>query len=184
MIGYSCKTKLLTIYKSFEASYSPPLMKVTLKKAGIFHFCSIRNVRWMNDPEVNSFLTARPPTTLWAALKYYLKNRNVHWMYAIEVNNQHVGNCGLYGPTTDSAQLRIMIGDKNYWGKGIGQEAVLQLINVGLEKGLQTIELFVHPKNSAAHKIYKKCGFEVLGEEFLDGVPQLKMIKRLRVNAA
>ncbi len=47
--------------------------------------------------------------------------------YAIAVDGVHIGYCSIYNVTADEAELGIVIGNKDYWGKGYGTDIVNQL---------------------------------------------------------
>ena len=65
-----------------------------------------------------------------------------------------------------TAQLHIMIGETNYWGKGAGTFAVREMVNHAFNNlNLQRIELEVLESNDKAIGLYKKCGFLVEGKK-------------------
>src|SRR6266545_882963 len=53
--------------------------------------------------------------------------------FAINVAGDVIGQCGLYShdPVAQTAALRIMIGDRTYWGRGYGRDAVRVLVEYG-----------------------------------------------------
>ena len=54
----------------------------------------------------------------------------------------------------------ITIGDKAYWGRGYGREAVWLLVEYGFTKlNLRRIYLRVHGRNERAIRAYRACGF-------------------------
>ena len=62
-----------------------------------------------------------------------------------------------------SAQFGLLIGDKNYWGKGIGKEVTKIVTNWAFkELGLKKVGLGVIANNIAAINVYKKAGFKIL----------------------
>ena len=59
-----------------------------------------------------------------------------------------------------SAELHIMIGEKENQGKGVGTFAVMTIIKHAFDDlNLQRVELGVLESNEIAVKLYKKCGF-------------------------
>ena len=53
-----------------------------------------------------------------------------------------------------------MIGEKAYWSKGYGSDAVATLVRFGFEEmNLNRIELRVFDFNERAQASYRKCGF-------------------------
>jgi len=123
--------------------------------------------RWLNDPEVNQYLETHQATI--GSLKKYIKERtgdkNCFFMGIFDKeNNKHIGNIKLepIDWKKKSAVTGILIGDKSYWGKGIGTEATKLMVNYGFNKlGLNEIELGVLSENKAAIKVYEKVGFVI-----------------------
>src|SRR5690606_35029269 len=59
-----------------------------------------------------------------------------------------------------NAECIIDIGEKDYWGKGYGQEALSLLLDFGfLELNLHRISLRVFSFNQRAVNLYKRIGF-------------------------
>jgi RimJ/RimL family protein N-acetyltransferase len=122
---------------------------------------------WLNDPEVNKYLETREATI--AELKNYIreKNKNPNCLFLgifFKKNNKHIGNIKLepIDFKNRKATLGILIGDKNYWGKGIGKEATKLLINYAFQKlNLKEINLGVISANKRAISLYKKLGFKI-----------------------
>ena len=62
---------------------------------------------------------------------------------------------------TGSAQFGIIIGEEDYWGKGIGTEAWSLFTDFGFSKlKLKLIKTKIFKENSPSLKIAKKCGFK------------------------
>ena len=91
-------------------------------------------------------------------------------------DGKHIGNCVYYNINEDrgEAELGIMIGDRQYWNKGYGTDAVSALINhIFRRTKLNRIYLKTLVSNTRAHKCFlksnlKPCGYlERDGYEFL-----------------
>lgn len=73
------------------------------------------------------------------------------------------------------AELAIVIGNKDYWGKGYGTQIMEKLLDWGFN-GLNLNRLYLHvfSTNERAINLYKKVGFKLEGELremlFQDGV--------------
>lgn len=101
-------------------------------------------------------------------------------LFSIEtLGGEHIGTCSLYNQTLTEIQLGIRIGDKNYWGKGYGVEAVslLTIYCFGVI-GIDRVWLKVLPSNTRAIRCYRKCGFRFCGRLALNGYEFLVMEKR------
>ena len=123
---------------------------------------------WRSDPEL-SYLDATIPITL--TLKEYLKYHESELKYpskwsvrfGIETNEKiHIGNCMYYDIDFQkkSAELGIMIGNKQYWNKGYGSESVkLILIHIFSFTEIDLIYLHTLKSNFRAQKSFTKSGF-------------------------
>lgn len=158
-------------------------MQVTLRPAKAYHYFRPRNVRWMNDPEVIQFLSTRARFTMQQGWRYFRAHQaEGDIMWAIYADGQHVGNCGLFEIKDHSGQLRIAIGERSVWGKGIGKEVMRLFIDQSRALGFKSIWLHVNPDNERAVRLYKKVGFQEVGRETVTGAPeQLKMVLPLAV---
>ncbi len=127
-----------------------------------------RMTRWINDREVTRFMGGRYPWSA-AAEEAFVRGRTSAPMaygdvsLAIETKDGvHIGSCGLHGasPENRTAELGIMVGEKAYWSKGYGTDAVTTLVRFGFEEmNLNRIELHVYDFNERAQASYRKCGF-------------------------
>ncbi|HNK63205.1 MAG TPA: GNAT family protein [Anaerolineales bacterium] len=64
------------------------------------------------------------------------------------------------------AWLGIFIGERDYWGKGYGTDAMRLIVQYGfMELNLRRISLGLHAFNERALKSYLKVGFRVEGRE-------------------
>ncbi len=127
-----------------------------------------RNARWVNDREVTRFLAFRYQMSL-AAEEAWLRDvaskptSYERVFFAIETKDGvHIGNTNLFEirPEDRKATLGIMIGEKPYWSKGYGTDAVRTLVAFAFEEmNLNRVELAVFDFNERAIASYKKCGF-------------------------
>jgi len=77
-----------------------------------------------------------------------------------------VGSCQLHGihPVHRSAELQIRLGDPDARGRGLGTEAVRQLLAVGFDDlDLHRIALHVLETNAPARGLYERTGFRTEG---------------------
>ncbi len=122
---------------------------------------------WLNDSEVNIYLETKRATI--EELKRYIRERenNKNCLFLgifLKENNKHVGNIKLepIDLSCKKTTLGILIGDKNYWGRGIGTEATKLVVNHAFNTlGLNDVNLGVISKNKSAIRVYEKVGFEV-----------------------
>ncbi len=120
---------------------------------------------WLNDPIVNKYLETRESTV--EEVKEYIKNKrdNKNCLFLgifSSENNIHIGNIKLepIDFINRKAMLGMIIGDRDYWGKGIATEATKLVVKHAFEKmGLEEVNLGVIPENKAAVRVYEKVGF-------------------------
>lgn len=122
---------------------------------------------WLNDPEVNKFLTTQQ--AIISELRKYIKEKlisenslflGIFW----KKNGRHIGNIKLepIDKKKREAVMGILIGDKDYWGKGIATEAVNLLGDYAFKVlKLRKLGLKVIAENKAAVRVYQKCGFKI-----------------------
>ncbi|MBV7328498.1 GNAT family N-acetyltransferase [Chloroflexi bacterium TSY] len=83
-------------------------------------------------------------------------------VFAIEADNKFIGQCALFqfDHVARSCELGITIGDKEYWGRGYGREAIKLLLDYGFRShNLHRIYLSVNGNNVRAIRAYQACGF-------------------------
>lgn len=122
---------------------------------------------WLNDPDVNKYLETKQATI--AGIKKYIeeKNKNPNCLFLgifSKKNQKHIGNVKLepIDFKERKAIFGILIGDKSYWGKGIGTEATVLLVNYAFNNlKLKEIGLGVLLQNKFAIRVYEKVGFKL-----------------------
>lgn len=83
-------------------------------------------------------------------------------IFGIREEGRLVGSCQLHSihPVHRSAELQIRIGAEDARGRGVGQEALRQLLRYGFEElGLHRIYLHVLATNERAIRTYERAGF-------------------------
>jgi RimJ/RimL family protein N-acetyltransferase len=71
----------------------------------------------------------------------------------------------LAGSPRRTAYFRIVIGEKEYWGKGYGTEATMLVMEEAFERhGLNAVKLEVFKHNTRAARAYLRVGFVETGE--------------------
>jgi len=88
--------------------------------------------------------------------------------FVIEADGECIGSCGLFDvdDTSRQAELGIAIGDRDYWGRGYGREAVGLLLDYAFRlRNLRRVWLKVHAGNERAIRAYRACGFVEEGRQ-------------------
>ncbi|MFQ5933625.1 MAG: GNAT family N-acetyltransferase [Dehalococcoidia bacterium] len=79
-----------------------------------------------------------------------------------DLTGKHIGNCMYYGMDKSNGQVEvgIMIGDKAYWGRGYGADAVMTLLDyLFTEEKMKRVYLHTLEWNERAQRSFEKCGF-------------------------
>jgi RimJ/RimL family protein N-acetyltransferase len=85
--------------------------------------------------------------------------------FAIEADGKMIGQCGLHSfdncrGINHNCELGIAIGDKAYWSKGYGREAVSLLIDYAFRYwNIHRVWLRTNSGNERAIRAYRACGF-------------------------
>jgi len=98
-------------------------------------------------------------------IEYFLKmltnKDDTH--YIIMAGRKIIGHIALQKRKNGWYETQIIIGEKNYQGKGYGTKAINLLINKAKQADIKKIYLEVRPNNIRAIKAYEKCGFKKTG---------------------
>jgi RimJ/RimL family protein N-acetyltransferase len=127
---------------------------------------------WRTDSELSRFDAARPFA---ASFEDYLQLFKDELAYpspyrrtlSIEDNDgRHIGNVMYYNIDTirREAEIGITIGDRSYWGQGIGVDAVQTLVrHIFRATGFRRIYLKTLDWNVRAQRCFERAGFRHCG---------------------
>ncbi len=123
--------------------------------------------QWFNDPATTYYMfTGQKPMTLEVIEKLMAddtgRSHNVIFIVVDKKSKKAIGLTGLYeiNHAARKAEMRIIIGDSNFRGKGYGSE-IVQLINYyGFDRlNLNRIYLGFTAENKGGEKAYKNAGY-------------------------
>lgn len=122
---------------------------------------------WINDGAVTYVMFyGQLPTTLPQVEKMILDQvaapSNIVFMVCDNASQQPIGFAGLYDIhlTARKAEFRILIGEKDFWGKGYGTEVTQLLTYYGFDRlNMHRMYLGVTSENIGGVKAYEKAGY-------------------------
>jgi RimJ/RimL family protein N-acetyltransferase len=126
---------------------------------------------WINDPEVTHYTEVGTfPSTRRDLEEFYESTKASKSQVLLAIidrqSHRHIGNVKL-GPihwVHRKATFGILIGDKNCWGGGIGEEATRLAVEYAFQRlNLNRVDLGVFAGHEAAVRCYEKVGFKLEG---------------------
>lgn len=142
---------------------------------------SERYIGWLNDPEVNRFLEVRfvhqtYDTVLAYVRSFYGDIEKYMWGIYPNDTTRPIGTATLsyINRHHQVGVIGLMIGEKEYWGKGFGTETIKLIVDYAFGGlGLHKVTAGAVADNRGSVKAFQKAGFEIEGEArsqfFLDG---------------
>lgn len=126
-----------------------------------------RYLSWFSDKAVIQFLEVNnlKKEEVLDYIKLGIKNKT-YFMFAVCIadNGLHIGNIKI-GPIKHKyfvTDLVTVIGDKNYWGKGIASCAIKKAIDIAFNiGGLRKISASIDSLNVGSLKSYMNAGMQV-----------------------
>ncbi len=124
--------------------------------------------RWFRDYEVQRFLMpdVLTPQTEEAEAAWYerasLSTESYTFGIRTLTDDHVIGNCSLFEISNKNrvATFGIVVGDKEYWGKGYGADATRVMVHFAFsEANLNRVQLEVYAFNARAIRAYEKVGF-------------------------
>lgn len=127
-------------------------------------------LKWMNDPDVTQYLAVYMPVYEKEERQWIddlLKKKQTDIILAIETRKGvYIGNIGIHNINWKdrTAEIGIVIGDKDFWGRGYGNQAISLIIKYAFNAlNLRKLSLSVLGNNPRAISCYKRCGLKVEG---------------------
>jgi RimJ/RimL family protein N-acetyltransferase len=128
-------------------------------------------MKWVNDEEVSHFLGGRlahmQPVSRADEERFIeqaMARSDDQRVFAIEtLDRVYIGGIDIHGIdwVARHGEIGVVIGDKSFWGKGYGTDAMHVLLRFAFEKlNLHRVHLRVYDFNHRAIASYEKCGFK------------------------
>lgn len=122
--------------------------------------------KWLSDKEIKH-LTNTPDVTRESQEIWFssLHGRNDYYIKGVLFNGRPIGACGLKHITSTDGEYWGYIGEKDYWGKGIGGRMMAFIEECAKSLGLRQIYLHVLKDNERAIRLYTKNGYRAVSEK-------------------
>jgi diamine N-acetyltransferase len=125
-------------------------------------------VKWINDPEVTQFLELNPPMSMEDEEKWFASlQKSDDKVFSIDTKDgKLIGNVGLMRLNWKDrcVLIGIMIGEKEYWNRGFGTDAIETLLGYLFDElGLNRVYLIADERNVGAIHCYEKLGLKKEG---------------------
>jgi RimJ/RimL family protein N-acetyltransferase len=126
--------------------------------------------RWSQDRDVVRWSNMAPSTLTFAEFAEQFRvhnhsNGTDRELFAILTADQGslIGRIGCFNINreTRQAELGVVIGEKDYWSRGYGRDAVCALLGyVFKQTSLQRVYLYTLAENARARRSFASCGFK------------------------
>ena len=144
------------------------MTRISIQKFTIEHAKSKKYLEWLNDKEVTKYLGRDDLDHVIAedALNYFesVESNDLTYFYALHdtLSDVFIGTCKI--TLLSASDLGIMIGDKDFWGRGYGSEAIKIVANMCFESlHIRKITAGCYSNNIAMVKAFRNNGFKIEG---------------------
>ena len=127
-------------------------------------------IKWLNNKKVSKFsLRGNVKHTLNSQKKFIkekITDKN-NFLFLLKLKNIYIGVIELSNidNINKNCEIRYLIGDTNFWNKGVAAKGVQIATKFGFEKlKLQTIYADTHQDNIASQKVLKKNNYNAKGK--------------------
>lgn len=134
--------------------------------------------KWMNDPDIRRYMyqsltSDKDRIKKWLELASVSESRHY---FTIHVDSKNIGFISVRQDKNpkNTAEIGIIIGEKEYQGKGIGSTVLKEILTkCEDEYHLSSVRALIKPENEKSVKLFTKLGFEkdarvmVLDEPFI-----------------
>jgi len=150
-----------------------------------------RTLEWRNRAENRRWFVHSEPLSLDSHLGWFRRyqERDDDYVFVVESLDEtprQIGQVSLYHIDWDSATAefgRLLIGDPAARGRGYGLDATRTLLGFGFDTmRLKLIRLEVFAENTAAIRIYRRCGFQPLTPSTAGNLLSMELSDRVWVS--
>ena len=122
--------------------------------------------RWLQDEELCKLINTTTPSKEQQQIWFnQLPYKTDYQIWGVEYNSIPVGVSGIKHIQVRSGEYWGYIGEKAYWGKGIGKEMLLLAEQKAKMLDLQQLKLHVLAENIRAVKLYQNAGYKIVSAD-------------------
>ena len=119
--------------------------------------------KWLTDDEIRiltgtPFMTKRQQEDWFLLLPFQVD----YYLWGVKYNGIPIGACGIKHKTFDKGEYWGYIGEKKYWGRGIGKKMLQYIEQRARIMNLTTLYLHVSTDNVRAFNLYCQFGYLVI----------------------
>ena len=128
-------------------------------------YCQQYYVDWLNDTSINSYIEPRLYKQTIESVTQYVKELHESsdgYIFGMFCEDKHIGNIQLSAihPIYKCGKIGYVIGEKEYWGRGIATEAIGLVKDFAFKTlNLHRLEALVFEEHIASQKALMKNGF-------------------------
>ena len=141
-------------------------------------------LRWITDPEIRQWMCGvlpQHPDEVYRWV-YNATNDPKRHYFDIQADGKAVGFVSLRQDQQpeSTAEIGIVIGDKQYQGRGIGTQAIDTLLTYAKNVvRLTSVRALIKPNNVKSITLFTHAGFAYVGDVSIEGSPLCKFEKQL-----
>ena len=120
---------------------------------------------WLQDPELKR-LTMTPDFNREQQRRWFshLPQAKDYLIWGLLCDDTPIGALGLKHITKETAEYWGYIGERDYWGSGLGSQMMRFALGEAKRLELRGLYLVVHRENPRAIALYQKHGFQPVAE--------------------
>nr|WP_320039448.1 GNAT family N-acetyltransferase [uncultured Bacteroides sp.] len=157
------------MYDIYEYSVSPETEDELSQRVVFewFNECYLNSsYHWLKDSETRQLMDIPDFTRTFQHYWFKsLQERYGYLIWGVRYDGKRIGCCGLKNVSFCTAEFWGFIGEKSYWGMGIGKVMLKKCINMATELKLCRIYLKVLPENKRAINLYSRLDFNIYNKD-------------------
>lgn len=129
---------------------------------------ALTSCKWRNNPKVWELTGTRPDTFVTPEMEVawltdvLSRTNEKRFAICLAGSGQYIGNIYISNIDAHKGELAIFLGEPEFWGKGIGTEAMTQIIKYAFDElHLELVYGFVRHEHVSSQAMLRKLGFTI-----------------------